>query len=263
MKHIFLLLFPFLPLFLVAQEKGMGLNFHIEPTYKLLKTSDTTYDVKTKGVAFSPIFYIYKMKNERHRMNELGLHIKNISNGLQSNAYANSTYGRQLRFLKQLNKYQSGNVYDANVSHFNAALNYLHFLPIAKFDELEFWLGLRASLSYDYQYFQPVTSAYIPLKTMYILSQFGVVPTVTYKLNDKITLDARWIPRFWLDAGLNYTVQRNPVVPIPNQSRLLPILDLRLCTFQANFEIGAKYTINTETSKQNKSSKKVVKSKKK
>lgn len=260
MKHIFLLLLPFLPLFLAAQEKGVGLNFYIEPTYKLLKTSDTTYDVKTKGVAFSPIFYRYKISDERHRMNEFSLHIKNLYSGFQKDAYNGSAYGGQLKFRKQLNKYQSGYVYDANITHINTALNYLYFFPIAKFDELEFWLGLRTSLTFDYRDVRPVTSNYISKTNTYLLSQFGLVPTVTYKLNEKITLDIRWIPRFWLDAGLTFSREKNPQLPIYNQRGIFPIFDFRLCTFQPNFEIGAKYALSNQKIK---SSKKVVKKKKK
>ena len=260
MKQIFLLLFSFLPLFLAAQEKGVGLNFYIEPTYKLLKTSDTTYDVKTKGVAFSPIFYRYKIGDERHRMNEFSLHIKNLYSGFQKDAYANNTYVGQLKFNKQLSKYRSRYVYDANVIHINAALNYLYFFPIAKFDELEFWLGLRTSLIFDYQNNKPITSIAIPTTSTTFLGQFGLVPTATYKLNDKVTLDVRWIPRFWLDAGLIFSREKNPQLPIYNQRTLFPTLEFHLCTFQPNFEIGAKYALSSQKSK---STKKVVKKKKK
>lgn len=253
MKQIFLLLFSFLPLFLAAQEKGVGLNFYIEPTFKLLKTdAKIGYDVKTKGVAFSPIFYRYYKNDECHRMNEFSLHIKNLYSGFHKDFYTTPNYGRQLKFRKKLYLNPS-DIYDVNVTHINFALNYLYFFPIKKFDELEFWLGFRTSLIFDYQDVRPTTPTALPTIHAYILNQSGLVPTATYKLSAKISLDVRWIPRFWLDSGLYFKREKNPSVPIPFQKELDPIFELRFCTFQPNFEIGAKYALSNQ---KNKSSKK-------
>ena len=205
-------------------------------------------------ISFSPILYVYKMKDKRNRMHEIGLHIKGFHNGFEKGYRLTNTIPALLgrRYLKLENgKYISQvKEFEGNSTRFSGSLNYLYFLPIKKYDELEFWAGIQSSFIFDYRNFSPTTSLALPAKNIAGFFKISVVPTVTYKLNEKITLDLRWLPNLAWYFGVAYTHEKNPGIPVFNQKKYLPIFNIEARIFEPRFQLGAKYTVATEKKKE-------------
>ncbi len=259
MKHFLFFLLAFFPLFLFSQEKGIGLNFNIEPKYSISKISDTTYNYQKNGISFSPILYVYKIKDKRNRMHEIGLHIKEFHNGFEKGYRLANTIPALLgrgNLKLENDKYLSQvRDFEGNSTRFSGSLNYLYFLPIKKYDKLEFWAGIQSSFIFDYRNFLPTTSLALPTKNIADFFKINFVPTATYKLNEKITLDLRWLPNVAWYFGIAYTEEKSPVIPVSNQKKYLPIFNIEARIFEPRFQLGAKYTLmqkKTETKRKHK-----------
>ena len=260
-NYLFYLLFAFFPLFLFAQEKGIGMNFNIEPKYIFVKSSDTTFRSEVKGTSFSPILYFFKKKDEFGHTNELSFNVRNFYRGFEKEVYM-ADYFRSLAYKKEYPSELIRHLYNMNTTRFTSSVGYTHFLNIKKWQDLEFLVGLRTGFLFDYRNYSAATSISGSVQNIYSVFEFTAIPTLTYKLNTKIAFDFRWNPPIKFFSGLSYAYQDNPQLPTVHQRRLVPVFDIKIYLFEPSFQIGAKYILSTEA-EDKKTGKKKSKAKKK
>jgi hypothetical protein len=238
MKHILIFLLAFFPLFLFSQEKGIGLNLNLYPKYEIgTKTNGSKYD-KFKGFYPRPVLYAYKMYKHGTRIKELV--VMATYRKFTTDGYAFTKYDT-------LTKQWLGESYKQMNRGFGIGIDYTKFYRLASFSQnkLNFWLGVRTRLETFFTSTESSSSTlgYATLRREVKVS-LGIVPTVTYKVNNKLTLDARWNQPSNVAVGWSYFRQKNVQVPF-NQSRITPIVDWTLILWSPSFQIGAKYALNS------------------
>ena len=240
MKNRYLLIFSltFLPLFLFSQEKGIGLNMNLAPKYTLATKADGTKYSKVSGIYPRPILYGYKMYRHKTRMKELGL----------TGDYSKRTFQENFPVsYDTITKKYVTQPYDATYKNFQIGLNYTKFYRLASISEhkLNFWLGVRTNLVANFGTVRNVPNIGYEKNRNNIGFYLSIVPTVTYKVSNKLTLDARWNQPSAISTGLRYVSTKIAKYPQYVDKRYTPFLDLNLTAWQPNFQIGAKYALNT------------------
>ena len=251
-NYSFCLLFAFFPLFLFAQEKGIGLNLDISHQYKLIsKNSGLQYSKYhvPDGYRIRPILYGYKTYRNGTRMSEFGLPFGyNYSRGVQRDSIFVNYDAQTKKFNYKL--------YDANYKQFGLGINYTYSFRMASvFDEkLNFWLGIKTFLAFNSVSYIPTSTIGFERKAITYLVRVEAIPSVSYKINDRFALDARWNQLVSMVMGLSYLHDKDPILMGSSGKRYTPIFDLGLIGWQPNFQIGAKYIFSTkeENNKKNK-----------
>ena len=236
--HFLTFLLVFLPLFLFSQEKGIGLNVNLAPKYTLATKDDGTKYSKVKGFNARPILYGYKMYRHGTRIKELGI----------TGDYSKQIFQENFPIsYDTITKKYITQPYDATYKNLQIGLNYTKFYRLASLSEhkLNFWLGVRSNLVADFGTLRHTPNVGYEEDRNKIGLYVGIAPTVTYKVSNKLTLDARWNQPSAISTGLRYVNTKIAKYPQYVDKRYTPFLDLNLTLWQPSFQIGAKYTLST------------------
>ena len=239
-NYLFCLLFAFFPLFLFAQEKGIGVNMNVLPIYKIETKADGSRYYKVDRYALRPSLYGYKMYRHGTRMIELAMPL-------------GDNYGRGIRRDSILLNYDTltkkfiYKPYDANYRQFGLAVDFTKSYRVASFydKKLNIWLGIRTHAGFDAVSYIPTSTTGFERKEVRAVISLAVIPSVTYKVNKRLTLDARWNQPSNIALGLSHVKDKDPQLPSFLQKRYTPIFDLSLIAWNPSFQIGAKYALRS------------------
>ena len=236
-NYLFCLLFAFFPLFLFAQEKGIGVNINILPRYKIETKADGSRYYKVDRYALRPSLYGYKMYRHGTRMKEFGLEFDSYKKTNQQFLSSYDTLAKKLIYTP----------YDVNTKIFAFQTSYTKYYRLASLQEqkLNFWLGVRGRFLIDFGSQTPLTNIGVPTQRTNAVVYLGIIPSVTYKINQKLTLDARWNQPSHLALGMRYSRYKSPVLPEYLQKNYSYISDIQLIAWEPSFQVGLKYALNT------------------